>query len=80
MVDTMKDCLSIATVVIVTMRPNPKRLVLALCPEMVVTSLTDFLLQKGVPFRETHHISGACARKSEELKIRIYVHQTPRGQ
>ena len=67
----MKDCLSIATGVIVTMRPNPKKLLLALCPEMVVTALTDCLVRKGMPFQEMHHISGACARKSEELKIRI---------
>ena len=50
MVDTMKDCLSIATGVIVTMRPNLKKLLLALCPEMVVTALTDYLVRKGMPF------------------------------
>jgi argininosuccinate lyase len=55
-VDTVKDCLAIATGVIVTMRPNPKMLLRALCPEMLATDLADYLVRKGVPFRETHHI------------------------
>lgn len=55
-VDTVKDCLAIATGVIVTMRPNPKMLAKALCPEMLATDLADYLVRRGVPFRETHHI------------------------
>lgn len=55
-VDTVKDCLAIATGVIVTMRPNPGMLIKALCPEMLATDLADYLVRKGVPFRETHHI------------------------
>ena len=55
-VDTVKDCLAIATGVIVTMKPNPNMLIKALCPEMLATDLADYLVRKGVPFRETHHI------------------------
>ena len=55
-VDTVKDCLAIATGVIITMKPNPKMLLKALCPEMLATDLADYLVRKGVPFRETHHI------------------------
>lgn len=55
-VDTVKDCLAIITGVIVTMKPNPKMLLKALCPEMLATDLADYLVRKGVPFRETHHI------------------------
>jgi argininosuccinate lyase len=70
-VDTVKDCLAIATGVIVTMKPNPEMLMKALCPEMLATDLADYLVRKGVPFRETHHISGACVRLAEEQKISI---------
>lgn len=70
-VDTVKDCLAIATGVIVTMRPNPKMLMKALCPEMLATDLADYLVRKGVPFRETHHISGACVRLAEETEVSI---------
>lgn len=70
-VDTTKDCLAIATGVLVTMKPNQEKLMQALCPEMLATDLADYLVRKGVPFRETHHISGACVRLSEEQRVCI---------
>ena len=70
-VDTVKDCIAIATGVIATMKPNPDMLMKALCPEMLATDLADYLVRKGVPFRETHHISGACVRLAEEQKISL---------
>lgn len=70
-VDTVKDCLAIATGVIVTMKPNPKMMMKALCPEMLATDLADYLVRRGVPFRETHHISGACVRLAEEQDVSI---------
>eukprot|EP00529_Nitzschia_sp_RCC80_P023306 CAMPEP_0113499238 /NCGR_PEP_ID=MMETSP0014_2-20120614/31639_1 /TAXON_ID=2857 /ORGANISM="Nitzschia sp." /LENGTH=469 /DNA_ID=CAMNT_0000393395 /DNA_START=120 /DNA_END=1529 /DNA_ORIENTATION=+ /assembly_acc=CAM_ASM_000159 len=70
-VDTVKDCLAIATGVIVTMKPNPEMLMKALSPEMLATDLADYLVRKGVPFRETHHISGACVRLAEEQNVSI---------
>merc|ERR1711862_978372 len=51
-----KDCIAIATGVLVTMKPNKDKLLEALCPEMLATDLADYLVRKGVPFRETHHI------------------------
>lgn len=70
-VDTVKDCLAICTGVLLTMQANPEKLKEALCPEMLATDLADYLVRKGVPFRETHHISGACVRLAEEEKIRL---------
>lgn len=70
-VDSVKDCIAIATGVIVTMKANPVKLMEALCPEMLATDLADYLVRKGVPFRETHHISGACVRAAEEQKIKL---------
>eukprot|EP00558_Chaetoceros_sp_UNC1202_P002433 CAMPEP_0197242136 /NCGR_PEP_ID=MMETSP1429-20130617/7972_1 /TAXON_ID=49237 /ORGANISM="Chaetoceros sp., Strain UNC1202" /LENGTH=468 /DNA_ID=CAMNT_0042702101 /DNA_START=98 /DNA_END=1504 /DNA_ORIENTATION=+ len=70
-VDTVKDCLAIATGVIATMKLNPEMLMKALCPEMLATDLADYLVRKGVPFRETHHISGACVRLAEESNVSI---------
>jgi argininosuccinate lyase len=55
-VDTIKDCLAIVTGVIATLKPNPENLMKTLCPEMLATDLADYLVRKGVPFRETHHI------------------------
>lgn len=33
--------------------------------DMLATDLADYLVRKGVPFRETHHISGECVREAE---------------
>mmetsp|Transcript_39464 Transcript_39464/g.57975 ORF Transcript_39464/g.57975 Transcript_39464/m.57975 type:complete len:470 (+) Transcript_39464:144-1553(+) len=70
-VDTVKDCIAIATGVVATLTPKPDYLLKALCPEMLATDLADYLVRKGVPFRETHHISGACVRLSEESDVSI---------
>ena len=36
---------------------------------MLATDLTEYLVRKGVPFRETHHISGAAVKLSEERGV-----------
>ncbi|KUI61945.1 putative argininosuccinate lyase [Cytospora mali] len=35
-------------------------------PFMLATDVADYLVRKGVPFRETHHISGQCVALSEK--------------
>jgi len=70
-VDTVKDCLAICTGVICTMKPKKEYLMKALSPEMLATDLADYLVRKGVPFRETHHISGACVRLAEDEEVGI---------
>ena len=41
----------------------------ALSMEMLATDVAGYLVRKGVPFRETHHISGSAVRISEEKNI-----------
>jgi argininosuccinate lyase len=38
----------------------------ALTLDMLATDLAGYLVRKGVPFRETHHISGRAVALSEE--------------
>ena len=35
------------------------------------TDLADFLVQRGVPFREAHHIVGALVREAEQRKLQL---------
>jgi len=70
-VDTVKDCLAIATGVVATLKLQEEQLKKSLCPEMLATDLADYLVRRGVPFRETHHISGACVRLAEETQVSI---------
>ena len=38
---------------------------------MLATDLADYMVRKGVPFRETHHISGRCVAFAEKNKIQL---------
>jgi argininosuccinate lyase len=40
----------------------------ALSSDMLATDLADYLVRKGVPFRETHHIAGAAVKMAEDKK------------
>lgn len=68
-VKTISDSLQIASGILNTLTVKPERMRAALDPFMLATDLADYLVRKGVPFRETHHISGRCVAKSEELGI-----------
>lgn len=65
-VDTMLGCLPIATGVIATLEPRPERMRKNLSADMLATDLADYLVRKGVPFRETHHISGQAVQIAED--------------
>ncbi|KAF4423735.1 argininosuccinate lyase [Fusarium austroafricanum] len=68
-VKTISDSLQIAKGILTTLTIKPEQMRAALDPFMLATDLADYLVRKGVPFRETHHISGRCVAKSEELGI-----------
>ncbi|KAG8408484.1 argininosuccinate lyase [Metarhizium acridum] len=38
---------------------------------MLATDVADYLVIKGVPFRETHYIARSVVRKAEELGVSI---------
>lgn len=44
--------------VLSTLKIKPDRMRAALSGDMLATDLAEYLVRKGVPFRETHHISG----------------------
>ncbi|KAJ8141781.1 hypothetical protein OY671_005060 [Metschnikowia pulcherrima] len=63
---TVEHSILIATGVISTLKIKKDNMQGALTMDMLATDLADYLVRKGVPFRETHHISGECVRKAEE--------------
>ena len=65
-VETMAGCIPIATGVLSTLTPDAEAMRGALVPEMLATDLADYLVRKGVPFRQTHHIAGEAVRVAEE--------------
>ncbi|KZT60470.1 argininosuccinate lyase [Calocera cornea HHB12733] len=68
-VDNMAACLRIAEGVIATLNIHPEKMQAALTMDMLATDLADYLVRKGTPFRETHHISGRAVALAEQLQI-----------
>eukprot|EP00873_Tetraselmis_striata_P036035 jgi/Tetstr1/456299/TSEL_043055.t1 len=64
--DTVHDCIRIATGVLSTLKINPDKMIAGLSADMLATDLAEYLVRKGIPFRETHHISGACVKLAED--------------
>lgn len=66
---TVKNSVSIATGVISTLNIKEENMKSALTMDMLATDLADYLVRKGVPFRETHHISGECVSFAEKNNL-----------
>ena len=71
-VETASDVVQIATGVLSTLEPHEENMKKSLAPEMLATDLADYLVRKGVPFRETHHISGECVQLAEEREVELW--------
>ncbi|OSX65092.1 hypothetical protein POSPLADRAFT_1044502 [Postia placenta MAD-698-R-SB12] len=72
-VDTISACLKIAEGVIATLEVQADRMSQALedSSDMLATDLADYLVRKGIPFRETHHISGRAVALAESRKCAL---------
>ncbi len=63
-VDTLETLLPALTGLVETMQFNPDRMLAALDEGMLATDVADYLVAKGVPFREAHGIVGRLVRRS----------------
>ncbi|RWA09946.1 hypothetical protein EKO27_g5147 [Xylaria grammica] len=68
-VQTVSDSLGIANGVIATLKVRPERMEAALDKTMLATDVAEWLVRKGCPFREAHHISGRVVALSEKLEV-----------
>ena len=68
-IKTVGDSIQIATGVLSTLATHPEKMRAALTPDMLATDIADYLVRKGVPFRETHHISGQIVALAEREQI-----------
>jgi len=70
-VDTLALELPVAEGVVRTLRVNGERIAAALDDCLLATDLADYLVRKGVPFRESHHLVGQAVRRAEELGVSL---------
>lgn len=70
-VDTLTLELPLAAEVIRTLKVDKDRMRAVLDDGMLATDLADYLVRKGVPFREAHHLVGQAVRRTEELGVSL---------
>ncbi|MBV8085748.1 MAG: argininosuccinate lyase [Chloroflexi bacterium] len=71
-VETVRDCLDVAAGMLSTLRFNTDRMAAAAAQDYTTaTDLADYLVRKGLPFRDAHHIIGQlvgeCVRQEKQL-------------
>lgn len=69
--DNLARLLPVLTAVIMTLQLNPERMRQALSQEMLATDVADYLVARGMPFREAHHVVGRAVRLATERQIGI---------
>ncbi|HRF94208.1 MAG TPA: argininosuccinate lyase [Aggregatilineales bacterium] len=67
--DSLMVILPVVTAIIETLKLNPDKMRAALTEDMLATDMADYLVAKGMPFREAHHIVGQVVRIASEHGI-----------
>jgi argininosuccinate lyase len=70
-VDTVSIVLPVVTAIIRTLQLNPDKMRQALTEDMLATDLADYLVRKGLPFREAHHVVGRAVRLAAERNVTL---------
>jgi argininosuccinate lyase len=69
-VDTVKDSLSVFAGMVAGMQPVPRAMRAAVLEgHATATDLADYLVRKGVPFREAHEVVARAVREAERLGV-----------
>lgn len=64
-VDTLEMTLPVLAGVVSTLTINAKKMRLALDEAMLATDLADYLVRRGMPFREAHRVVGELVKRAE---------------
>ena len=68
--DTLLDCLQAIAGIITAMQPNPQAMrTAAEAGYATATDLADYLVRKGVPFRDAHEIVGRAVAQAIEANV-----------
>lgn len=67
--DTLSMAVPVMAGLIRTLTPRPDRMAAQLEPGLLATELADYLVKRGMPFREAHGIVGRVVRLAEESGV-----------
>jgi argininosuccinate lyase len=69
--DALRIMLPVVAGVIETLTVHADRMQAALDANMLATDLADYLVLRGVPFREAHGLAGRAVKKAIELEVSL---------
>lgn len=69
--DTLMIVIPVMTGVISTLKINADKMAAQLEPGLLATDLADYLVKKGLPFRQAHHVVGEVVRSAESQQKQI---------
>jgi len=69
--DTLRLMLAVVAGLLRSLTVHPAAMRQALDPALLATDLADYLVKRGVPFREAHQMVGQAVRKAQELGVRL---------
>jgi argininosuccinate lyase len=67
--DTLHALLPVLAGLVVTLEPQEARMRAALDDAMLATEVADYLVRRGVPFRQAHHLAGRAVALAEERRV-----------
>ena len=67
--DTLRITLAVTAGAVRTLTVNAPAMQAALSPSMLATDVAEYLVRKGVPFRDAHHLSGQAVSLAEQRHI-----------
>jgi argininosuccinate lyase len=70
-IDTLEMVLPIVAGVVGSLQVNSDRLRSALDDGLLATDLADYLVRRGVPFRQAHHLVGQVVRRALERGVAL---------
>jgi argininosuccinate lyase len=69
--DTLELALPVMAGLLGTLEVRPERMAAQLEAGLLATELADYLVRRGLPFREAHHLVGRVVRRGEERGVAI---------
>ncbi|VAW34569.1 Argininosuccinate lyase [hydrothermal vent metagenome] len=67
--DTLSHTIPVMAGLFNTLKLRPKRLAAQLEPNLLATDLADYLVKRGVPFRQGHHLVGEVVQLAEDKGV-----------
>lgn len=69
--DSLLEILPVLAGLIGSLKLHPDRMTAGITPDLLATDLADYLVGKGVPFREAHVIAGRAVMLAEQRKLAL---------